>query len=123
MPGQNKTVQGEETICISWQSENVQEIQDHYWIDKEAAYEDISNNMHDKDEDYAHPVDAVHEDGEPIIYQHPIHPLGTFFSDEMNTGGSLSRISINPSERQAEENSIGNYVTNDELVGVSRENK
>ena len=30
---------------------HVQEIQDHYWIDKEAAYEDISNNMHDKDED------------------------------------------------------------------------
>ena len=102
---------------------HVQEIQDHDLLDKEAAYEDISINLQDKDEDYAYPVDAVHEDREHIVYQHPIQPLGTLFSDEKNTGGTLSRIFINPSERQTEDSSIENYVTNDELVGVSRGKK
>jgi hypothetical protein len=76
---------------------HVQEIQDHNLLDKEADYEDISINLHVKDEDYAYPVDAVHEDREHTVYQHPIHPLGT-----------LSRNFINPSERQ--ENSMENYL-------------
>ena len=83
---------------------HVQEIQDQDLLDKEAAYEDISINLRDKDEDYAYPVDAVNEDREHIVHQHPIHPLGTVFSDEMNTGGTFSRIFINPSERQADDN-------------------
>ena len=87
---------------------HVQEIQDHDLLDKEAAYEDISINLHDKDEDYAYPVDAVHEDREHIVYQHPIHPLGT-----------LSRNFINPSERQ--ENSMENdLVSRGKKFNVSK---
>jgi hypothetical protein len=78
---------------------HVQEIQDHDLLDKEAAYEDISINLHDKDEDCAYPVDAVHEDREHIVYQHCLHPMGP-----------LCRNFINPSERQAEENPMENYL-------------
>jgi len=70
----------------------VQEIHENDDADKEAVYEDIleqcidsgninSDDLHEKEEDYAYPVDSVNNDTKHNIYEDPSCPIARIQSD------------------------------------------
>jgi len=93
---------------------SVKEIHEHDYGDNEVLYEDISElhmspganhcmSLHDKDEDYAFPVDAVNEDTGTNIYENPIHPT------EQSDGNSSAPGTVISIRSQRSEDSSMRY--------------
>jgi len=97
----------------------VPEIHEHEDGDKEAVYEDISeqvlgtrkNELPNKDEDYAYPVDAVNEDMEHNIYEDPIYHIARLHDDHQKE--APSPVISNSTDTVSDQNMrYGKNVTN-----------